>query len=120
MKAKSYKELMQEYDSLNEEFTSSEQFELITEDEQFLIDNAITKFEELYLNEGKNIRDLENDIINEGLLGSIFGGLTGFALGKSVGKVVANALGVKSGVLYDMLTSRLVSAALGVALGKKI
>lgn len=63
---------------------------------------------------------LQEELANEGFIGSILGGLTGFALGQSVGKIVANALGVEKGLLYDVFTSRLVGAAIGFHLGKKI
>ena len=86
------------------------------------VDSAIDAFVEKYSDAEGNL-DLEaidalnEEITNEGLLGSIFGGLTGFALGKSVGKMVAKVLGVKKGILYDLLTSTLDSAALGASLG---
>lgn len=60
------------------------------------------------------------ELTNEGLLGSIIGGLTGFALGSTIGKTVCKVLGIQSGLMYDLLTSRLVGAALGAALGKRI
>lgn len=66
-----------------------------------------------------DIERLNEEITNEGLLGSIIGGLTGFALGKSVGKLVAKVLGIQKGIMYDLLTSRLVGAALGASLGKR-
>lgn len=86
------------------------------------IDEAIDAFLSDYENgDGTyNIEKFNEELTNEGLLGSILGGLTGFALGKSLGKIVAKTLGVEKGILYDMLTSRLVGAALGAALGKKI
>lgn len=86
------------------------------------IDEAVEAFLADYLNEDGSY-DLERfneEVTNEGVLGSIIGGLTGFALGKSVGKIVAKVLGIQKGVFYDLLTSRLVGAALGAALGKKL
>lgn len=86
------------------------------------IDEAVDAFLADYVNEDGSY-DLErfnNEVTNEGVLGSIIGGLTGFALGKSVGKIVAKVLGIQKGVFYDLLTSRLVGAALGAALGKKL
>lgn len=86
------------------------------------VDAAIEEFMKHYSEpDGSlNIERLNEEMTNEGILGSIFGGLTGFALGKSVGKMVAKVLGVRKGVLYDLLTSRLVGAALGASLGKRI
>jgi len=86
------------------------------------VDQALEEFVKQYLNEETGEFDLdrlEEDIINEGLLGSIIGGLTGFALGKSVGKMLAKVLGIQKGIFYDLLTSRLVGAALGAAFGKR-
>jgi hypothetical protein len=86
------------------------------------VDQALEEFVKQYLNEETGEFDLdrlEEDIINEGLLGSIIGGLTGFALGKSVGKMLAKVLGIQQGIFYDLLTSRLVGAALGAAFGKR-
>ena len=86
------------------------------------IDEAIDMFNADYQNEDGtyDLEKLNEEITNEGLLGSIIGGLTGFALGKSVGKLLARVLGVQKGVFYDLLTSRLVGAALGASLGKRI
>lgn len=86
------------------------------------VDAALEEFSKEYLLENGtyDVERLNNELTNEGLLGSIFGGLAGFALGKSVGKLVAKVLGIEKGVFYDLLTSRLVGAALGAALGKKI
>lgn len=86
------------------------------------IDEAIDAFIAEYQNEDGtyDLEKLNEEITNEGLLGSIIGGLTGFALGKSVGKLLARVLGVQKGVFYDLLTSRLVGAALGASLGKRI
>lgn len=86
------------------------------------IDEAIDVFIAEYQNEDGtyDLEKLNEEITNEGLLGSIIGGLTGFALGKSVGKLLARVLGVQKGVFYDLLTSRLVGAALGASLGKRI
>lgn len=84
------------------------------------VDAALESFVKEYQNEDGtyNIERFNNELTNEGLLGSIFGGLTGFALGKTIGKTVAKILGIQKGVMYDMLTSRLVGAALGAAVGK--
>lgn len=85
------------------------------------IDDAIEEFCKTYQNEDGtyNLDKLNEEMTNEGLLGSIIGGLTGFALGKSVGKLLARVLGIQKGILYDLLTSRLVGAALGASLGKR-
>jgi hypothetical protein len=85
------------------------------------VDAALEAFTKEYQNEdgSYNIERFNDELTNEGLLGSIFGGLTGFALGKTIGKTVANVLGIRSGVMYDMLTSRLVGAALGSAVGSR-
>ena len=84
------------------------------------VDAAIDEFMKKYSDADGNlsIEALNEEITNEGLLGSIIGGLTGFALGKTIGKTVAKVLGIRDGVMYDMLTSRLVGAALGAAIGK--
>lgn len=86
------------------------------------VDEAIDAFIAEYQNEdgGFDLDRLNEEMTNEGLLGSILGGLTGFALGKSVGKMIARVLGIQKGVLYDLLTSRLVGAALGASLGKRM
>jgi hypothetical protein len=85
------------------------------------IDAAIEEFCKTYQNEDGtyNLDKLNEEMTNEGLLGSIIGGLTGFALGKSVGKLLAKVLGIQKGILFDLLTSRLVGAALGASLGKR-
>jgi len=85
------------------------------------IDAAIEEFCKTYQNEDGtyDLDKLNEEITNEGLLGSIIGGLTGFALGKSVGKLLARVLGIQKGILFDLLTSRLVGAALGASLGKR-
>lgn len=85
------------------------------------IDAAIEEFCKTYQNEDGtyNLDKLNEEMTNEGLLGSIIGGLTGFALGKSVGKLLARVLGIQKGILFDLLTSRLVGAALGASLGKR-
>lgn len=86
------------------------------------IDEALDLFEAEYM-KGDGTYDLERlneEITNEGLLGSILGGLAGFALGKSVGKMIARVLGIQKGVFYDLLTSRLVGTALGASLGKRM
>src|SRR6056300_1073221 len=61
------------------------------------IDEAVDAFLMEYTNEdgSYNIDKLNDEITNEGILGSIVGGLTGFALGKSVGKIVAKVLGIE-------------------------
>jgi hypothetical protein len=84
------------------------------------VDAALESFVKEYRNpDGSyDVEKLNNQLTNEGLLGSIFGGLTGFALGKTIGKTVAKILGIEKGVMYDMLTSRLVGAALGSVIGK--
>jgi hypothetical protein len=86
------------------------------------VDAALEEFVKQYQKEDGSfdLDRLEEDIVNEGLLGSIIGGLTGFALGKSMGKMVAKVLGIQKGIFYDLLTSRLVGAALGAAMGKRI
>jgi len=86
------------------------------------VDAALDEFMLEYTNEDGivDINRFNDELTNEGLLGSIFGGLAGFALGKSVGKLVAKVLGIEKGVFYDLLTSRLVGAALGAALGKNM
>lgn len=86
------------------------------------VDAALKLFVEQYSDENGNldINRFNEDLTNEGILGSIIGGLTGFALGKSIGKTIANVLGIEKGVLYDLLTSRLVGAALGAAIGKRV
>lgn len=92
-----------------------------TPDLENRIDEAVDAFLIEYTNvDGTyDIDKLNNEITNEGILGSIIGGLTGFALGKSIGKIVAKVLGIEKGIFYDLLTSRLVGAALGASLGKK-
>ena len=92
----------------------------ITAEEEAKIDEAIDAFVKEYLEKNKDISNLQEDIMNEGIIGSILGGLTGFVLGKSIGKIIAKVLGIEKGVMYEMLTSRLVGAALGSALGGKI
>lgn len=84
------------------------------------VDAALEEFVNTYRKEdgSYDINSFNEQITNEGILGSIFGGLAGFALGKTVGKTVAKILGIQSGIMYDMLTSRLVGAALGASLGK--
>ena len=107
-------------------FTEAELLELnenlkseLTVEEEAKVDAAIKAFCEEYM-DTKTIKDLNEELTNEGFLGSILGGLTGFALGSSIGKIIANVLGIEKGVVFDMLTSRLVGAALGAALGKKL
>jgi hypothetical protein len=106
-------------DQLLEALNESYKHEL-TPEEEAKIDEAIDAFVKNYLEQGKDINNLQEDLIKEGLIGSVLGGLAGFALGKSVGKIIAKVLGVERGVLYEMLTSRLVGAALGSALGSKM
>jgi len=86
------------------------------------INEALDLFEAEYRREDGtyDLERLNEEVTNEGLLGSIIGGLTGFALGKSVGVMIARVLGVEKGIFYDLLTSRLVGAALGASLGKRI
>lgn len=86
------------------------------------VDEAIDAFIAEYENEDGSfdLDRLNEEMTNEGLLGSILGGLTGFALGKSVGKMIARVLGIQKGIFYDLLTSRLVGAALGASLGKRM
>jgi hypothetical protein len=86
------------------------------------VNAAIDQFIAEYQNEdgSYDIEKLNEEVTNEGLLGSIFGGLAGFALGKSVGQLIARVLGIETGVFYDLLTSRLVGTALGASLGKRI
>lgn len=93
-----------------------------TEELEAKVDAAIEEFTSTYRKEDGtyDIEAFNNQITNEGMLGSIFGGLAGFALGKTVGKTIANILGINSGIMYDMLTSRLVGAALGASLGKNL
>ena len=85
------------------------------------IDAAIDEFCNTYQKEDGtyDLDKLNEEMTNEGLLGSIIGGLGGFALGKKVGKLLARVLGIQKGILYDLLTSRLVGAALGASLGKR-
>lgn len=93
-----------------------------TEELEAKVDAAIVEFTSTYRKEDGtyDIEAFNNELTNEGVLGSIFGGLAGFALGKTVGKTIANILGISSGIMYDMLTSRLVGAALGASLGKRL
>ena len=105
----------EEIQALNENLKSE-----LTEAEKAKVDKAITEFCNQYLDKNKNIKEFNEELTNEGFLGSILGGLTGFALGSSIGKIIANVLGIEKGVIFDLLTSRLVGAALGAALGKRI
>jgi hypothetical protein len=86
------------------------------------VDAALEEFILTYKNEDGtyNFEKFNEELTNEGFLGSIVGGLAGFALGSTIGKTIAKVLGIQSGVMYDLLTSRLVGAALGAALGKRI
>lgn len=91
-----------------------------TEELEAKVDAALEEFSKTYKKEdgSYDFQKFNEEVTNEGILGSIFGGLAGFALGKTVGKTVAKILGIQSGIMYDMLTSRLVGAALGASLGK--
>lgn len=92
-----------------------------TEELEEKVDAALDQFITEYSDNGiLDINKFNQDLTNEGILGSIFGGLAGFALGKTVGKTIAKVLGIEKGVLYDLLTSRLVGAALGASLGNRI
>lgn len=93
-----------------------------TEELEAKVDAALDEFVATYSDENGNlnIEAFNEDMTNEGILGSIFGGLAGFALGKTVGKTIAKVLGIEKGVLYDLLTSRLVGAALGASLGSRV
>jgi hypothetical protein len=86
------------------------------------VEAALEEFVSSYkLEDGSyDFERFNEELTNEGLLGSIIGGLTGFALGSTIGKTVCKVLGIQSGLMYDLLTSRLVGAALGAALGKRI
>lgn len=92
----------------------------LTPEEEARIDEAVDAFVKDYLENGKDINNLQEDLVNEGFIGSILGGLAGFALGKTIGKIVAKVLGIERGIVYEMLTSRLVGAALGSALGGRL
>ena len=92
----------------------------LTEDEEKKVDEAVRKFVAEYLDKNKGAKEFNEELTNEGMLGSILGGLTGFALGSTIGKIIANVLGIQQGVVYDLLTSRLVGAALGASLGKRL
>jgi hypothetical protein len=104
-----------EIDMLNENLKTE-----LTPEEEKKVDEAVRKFVSEYLEKNKGAGDFNEELTNEGILGSILGGLTGFALGSSVGKIIANVLGIEKGVMYDMLTSKLVGAALGAAIGKRM
>lgn len=88
--------------------------------DQNAIDEAVSAFFKKAQEEGYTLEQLEQELTNEGVIGSILGGLTGFALGQGVGRIVARALGVEKGLLFDLFTSRLVGAAIGFHLGKRI
>jgi uncharacterized protein YcfJ len=103
-----------EIQMLNENLKSE-----LTVEEEAKVNKAIKDFCAEYMDK-KSIKDLNEELTNEGFLGSIFGGLTGFALGSSIGKIIANVLGIEKGVVFDLLTSRLVGAALGAAIGKRM
>mgnify|MGYP003645569842 CR=1 FL=1 len=90
---------------------------------EYKVDIALEEFVKQYQSEDGtfDLEKLDNQMTNEGLMGTIFGGLAGFALGKSVGKTIGKILGLKEkGAMYRMLTSRIVGAALGAALGSKL
>jgi hypothetical protein len=93
-----------------------------TDELEAKVDAAIEEFSATYkkADGSYDINAFNEELTNEGILGSIFGGLAGFALGKTVGKTIANILGIRDGIMYEMLTSRLVGAALGSALGSRI
>lgn len=88
--------------------------------DQNSIDEAIDAFIKKANEEGYTLQQLQEELANEGFIGSILGGLTGFALGQAVGRMVANALGVEKGLLFDLMTSRIIGAAIGYHLGKRI
>lgn len=104
-----------ELDMLNENINHE-----ITPEEEKKIEESLNAFIEEYINENRGIVDLNQELTNEGLLGSIIGGLAGVALGSSIGKIIASVLGIEKGILYDLLTSKLVGAALGSAIGKRV
>jgi hypothetical protein len=104
-----------EIDALNENLKSE-----LTQEEEAKVDKAIKDFVSEYLEKNKGLKEFNEELTNEGFLGSILGGLTGFALGSSIGKIIANVLGIEKGVVFDLLTSRLVGAALGAAIGKRM
>lgn len=104
-----------EIDMLNENLKTE-----LTLEEEKKVDEAVRKFVDEYLEKNKGAKDFNEELTNEGILGSILGGLSGFALGSSIGKIIANVLGIEKGVMYDMLTSKLVGAALGAAIGKRM
>ena len=87
----------------------------LTEQEEAMVEDAVNTF----IAEGKGLKDLEEAMVDEGLLGSLIGGLTGATAGKAIGKMIAKVLGVQKGVLYDLLTSRLVAAAIGAKIGSR-
>lgn len=117
-------------DYIKEQDITDAEFSILTESLQTewtleleaKVDAAIEEFSTTYkkTDGSYDVESFNNELTNEGVLGSIFGGLAGFALGKTVGKTIANILGITSGVMYDMLTSRLVGAALGASLGKRL
>jgi hypothetical protein len=117
-------------DYIKEETLTEKELSILTESLQTewtdeleeKVDAALIEFSLTYkLSDGSyDIQRFNEELTNEGILGSIFGGLAGFALGKTVGKTIANILGIRDGIMYEMLTSRLVGAALGSALGSRI
>jgi hypothetical protein len=120
---KTFKEYLIETSTFSEEEIKALNENLkteLTEEEEAKVDKAIKEFCSEYLDKNKGMKSFNEDLTNEGFLGSILGGLTGFALGSSVGKIIANVLGIEKGVIFDLLTSRLVGAALGAALGKRL
>lgn len=120
---KTFKEFLIETDTFTEVEIQMMNENLKTEltvDEEKKVDEAVKKFVAEYLEKNKGVKEFNEELTNEGFMGSILGGLTGFALGSTVGKVIANVLGIERGIFYDLLTSRLVGAALGAAIGKRM
>ena len=116
------------FEYLSEENITKEEITLLeeslqsewTDELEQKVDAALEEFTKQYANEDGtfDFDRFNEELTNEGFLGSIFGGLTGFALGKTIGKTVAKVLGIHRGIFYDLLTSRLVGAGLGAAIGK--
>ena len=117
------------FEYLDEKNVTREEIQLLeeslqsewTDELEEKVDAALEEFVKQYANEDGtfDFERFNEEVTNEGLLGSIFGGLTGFALGKTIGKTVAKVLGIQKGIFYDLLTSRLVGAGLGAAIGKQ-
>lgn len=118
------------FEYLSEENITKEEITLLeeslqsewTDELEQKVDAALEEFTKQYANEDGtfDFDRFNEELTNEGFLGSIFGGLTGFALGKTIGKTVAKVLGIQKGIFYDLLTSRLVGAGLGAAIGKSL